>query len=1334
MQRKPTWVKISAVILVPQMLLQSLVLPALAIPSERIVLESEDYPGEPLPVDLRAGAVVLAVEDFRVGHDRLPLALGRVYRSDMDQSEPGLFGHKWHSLLDMRIGRDGETLAMRDEQGRPRVYVPREDGTWVSVKYECEAIRRNADGEWERHLKSGVVYRFDAEGRLAEITDPNGRFLRITRLDNIEGPDEARGGAIRLEDRYGRFIKVALGENGRALTASDSAGRRCVYMFDEADNLRAFINHAGGAMTLTYDDANRLTELNGAVEYTLAYAKDGRVSSQCTGRGVIARYNYSLGADDAVGCRITDAVGGVSRIAFAADGKVTVTDSTGVAENLWLNERELPVRVAGSDGRTVEIRYDERANPVEIVRDGVAIRLRHAPDNTLTAVESDTGASLTFAYDQRRNVTTVENQRGARSVFEWDRHGLLRSAQGPTGSAVTLDYDAHGQVNAIRTGDGQTISLNFDTLGLLRELTTPTGVDYRYAYDLAGRLTGVENSEGWRVRLERDAQGRVVRVLDAAGNLTRMAYDPAGLLTLVRDPVGAVTRIDYDALGRPEAYADSNENVTRWSYDAAGRLLGEVDALGEAATLAYDAQGRLSRQVNRRGQATAIRYDDAGRMAGFDQAGVPAAFAYDAYGRAIGMSNPDSDFAFSLTPDGLIERVTDRKAGLAVAYEYDAAGRRVGMTAGDETVRYAYDAHGRLTAIESSAGRVSFEYDAAGRRSVMQYPNSVRTSYTYDKLNRIVEIRAVAADGQDVSRFRYTYDVLGNRTQMIEGEDRCVNYTYDAASRLVRVTESDKVTEYIYDDVGNRISVLVNGEREDYFTGKDNRLLKAGGAEFEYDADGNMTARTTADGEHYTFRYDAANRLIEAEGPEGTVVYAYAPNGARVTRAEDGETTRFVFDHEDVVFELVDGKVAARYLHGPGIDEPLAIERGEDSAFYHADALGTVHRLSGADGDPVGRYRYDAFGRLIVSESTVANTFTYTGRKWDPAADLYFYRARFFNPEIGRFTAKDPLGFVDGANQYTYVQNNPILFADPTGTVAWFVPSVVGAGVGGAISGGSYLIQHVNWDDFMPRDLSGYTKMALNPLYIPVYIATHVKPSFEWGDMALYTGGGMVAGAAAPIGWAVAAGAGISGIGAAALAGSSAVIGGLVDTSMQAIADDRELTNVDILESVFFSGMSFGLGEGLKALGLLSKPVGRNAKHLYSILFGKQTQKIIQNTILKKILTKSIKYAVMTSGYSLVTDSIRTDEMQTIVSEISELELRQFLQAMGHVVPVSMGMAAMWQLFLEATGQHTASAIDPSQYTPSGQAPGGTHQSPAPLTTTPYQWPAPHKWPAPLRW
>ena len=365
------------------------------------------------------------------------------------------------------------------------------------------------------------------------------------------------------------------------------------------------------------------------------------------------------------------------------------------------------------------------------------------------------------------------------------------------------------------------------------------------------------------------------------------------------------------------------------------------------------------------------------------------------------------------------------------------AGRLVALapvSAGGEEVRYNYDPHGRLATIESPVGKVTFEYDVLGRRSAMLYPNGVRTTYAYDKLNRLTELRAAGGDGAEICRYRYAYDILGNRTSMTEGADKVTQYGYDALSRLTKVTQGTNVTEYAYDGVGNRVSVVANGVKETYATGKDNQLLAAGKAAFQYDADGNMVARSTGDGAAYTYTYDAANRMVAAAGPAGKATYGYAPNGKRVSRAEAGQPeTRFIFDQEDMIAEQTGNTKSATYLHGPGIDAPLAQRRGDATSFYQADGLGSITALTDAKGTPVGRYTYDAFGVTRQSEGTPLNPYRFTAREWDATADSYFYRARSFDPAIGIFLSKDPLGLTQGQNVYLYCANNPTLFSDPSG-------------------------------------------------------------------------------------------------------------------------------------------------------------------------------------------------------------------------------------------------------------------------------------------------------------
>jgi RHS repeat-associated protein len=127
----------------------------------------------------------------------------------------------------------------------------------------------------------------------------------------------------------------------------------------------------------------------------------------------------------------------------------------------------------------------------------------------------------------------------------------------------------------------------------------------------------------------------------------------------------------------------------------------------------------------------------------------------------------------------------------------------------------------------------------------------------------------------------------------------------------------------------------------------------------------------------------------------------------------------------------------ARYSHGEEIDQPLAMARGGASYFYGVDHLGSVRLVTDAAGSVANRYDYDAFGNWEdTSYETVANPFGFTARERDAESGLMFYRARYYDPKIGRFISQDPIGFEAGdLNLYRYVNNMPTIFADPTGEI-----------------------------------------------------------------------------------------------------------------------------------------------------------------------------------------------------------------------------------------------------------------------------------------------------------
>src|SRR5262249_315015 len=150
--------------------------------------------------------------------------------------------------------------------------------------------------------------------------------------------------------------------------------------------------------------------------------------------------------------------------------------------------------------------------------------------------------------------------------------------------------------------------------------------------------------------------------------------------------------------------------------------------------------------------------------------------------------------------------------------------------------------------------------------------------------------------------------------------------------------------------------------------------------------------------------------------------FSYDALGRRVDKSVSGVTSMYVYDGYAILREI-SGAATLRYVHGPSIDESLAHEDGTATITYlHADVLGNVVQTTGPSGTPLMTRRYDAFGNLQLG---LVNGYAFTGREWDSESGLYYYRARYYDPQVGRFTSEDALGLRSGMNLFSYVGSNP---------------------------------------------------------------------------------------------------------------------------------------------------------------------------------------------------------------------------------------------------------------------------------------------------------------------
>lgn len=954
-----------------------------------------------------------------------------------------------------------------DENGNPTLSI-NENGERTEYTYDPA----NPFNRIEQRDPAGLVtqYEYDDNGKVTLIRKPSGHTIEYSHFNEYGRPGKTKDAngnytltrfdtegnvtdVIVLKSGYGQSIDPAIWnpvpEQILSWTVStyDAYGnpgvvRRVRDFSDPTKGPTAelgYVDAVNGTEGLSPVTVRRCGDRDGdgiidrpteCDEANQAFDALGRMTSGSNADWYPVEYTYDVVGRVTSG---TDEVGQVHDFGYDKNGnavseRLAVTTQAGVTEVV----------------DQAQNRYDVLDRLVESIdAGGFVSRNEYDPVGNLVRVTDPDGYSLSFEYDALNRAVKAFDQEGHAVTRSYDGIGRVRSVADPNGSVVEHTY--YGPEGG----------------GRLKRRTDPAGRFVEFEYDGAGRVTRVVDQLGRETLSQYDAAGRVLRVVGPV-------HDDPSLL----EPIRQVTRYTYDELGYLRQVAagyttdtagidDASDVVAVQqtnTYDDFGRKLTETDPNGGTWTFEYDIHNNLTKVTDAKGQEIVGEFGYGGVLRerrAYVTAGDPTphvtTYTRNALGQVVRVEAPEVTYSYRYDAAHRMVRAQDHRAGKGVEYEYSPGGL-LNLMRDDEgnITRSLYDPVGRLAGIWAPNGALaSFSYDAGGRLTERWFENGVGARYAYNPDDTLKSLLNRRSDGSTISRHDYTYDAAGNRDTYIENINGAVRerrYVYDLLDRLSEVRDNATDTalvSYTYDKYNNRVTETDAGAVRAYVYDAAQQLLSIrtgtgdGPVEvaFDYDPNGNLITKTAA-AASLQLTYDALDRLVTASldgaAPES---YTYDPQGRRIAKRVGEEVEHFLYSGSAIAAEYGASwsKARAVYTYGPGIDKPLIYmpDSGQPE-YYHSDGLGSVVAMTDATGTSLATAQYDAWGQIVAGSGDLRR-FGYTSREAD-ATGLIYYRARYYDPEIGRFTQRDPKGFIDGINRYVYATNNPTNFVDPWGT------------------------------------------------------------------------------------------------------------------------------------------------------------------------------------------------------------------------------------------------------------------------------------------------------------
>ncbi len=925
-----------------------------------------------------------------------------------------------------------------------------------------------------------------SSGHITGVTDPNVSPNRSVTFQYNDG----NGNLTDVIDVKSGHTQMTYDSNHQMLTLKDA---KC-YATSGCPGIQN--TYTSGQVTAQKDGLNRLTTFS--YSGTFGSAASSTTITDPMSNEVFDSYQYGLLTSETRGygtsqaattnslynpvtlarTLMVDANGHDTAYTVDASGNpLTVTDPLGRKTTNTYNSFNELLTTDDGNGVTTTNTYDSNGNLTSTARPltgstqvATTTNLYGDPNHPgdLTSTIDPDGGVTEIVHDVYGDVVSTTNPVGDTTTATYNSIGWQLSGVAPRGNTsgasprrytTTYMRDAAGEVTAITDPLHHTTSKTYDADGNVSTSTDPDGNQTSYTYDNDSELTTTTRPGGSTLTTDYNADGTVSDQKDGKGN--------------------AILSYGYNSLAQPKTVTDALSNVTTYTFDGDGNQLTKLDPVSGATcsgtkvgctTMTYDAANELTSVSYSDGvtpNVSSITYDFDGQRTGMTDGTGTSSWTYDSLHRLTGYTNGNgATVTYGYT------------YGSGPSYDLKNQVRSIAYPNSVGTVNQTWNADGTLASVQDwNSNTTSFSYDQDANLTTESVPSTtaVTDTYQYNTADQLASISDVSG-GTSLFSANYGRDPNGQLASDSSVPSSVNSDKYDSLNQLCYAGSSTSTAcssppsgaqAYGFDAADN---LTTNNGKAQQFNNADELCWAVSGGSgtcsspptgatsYNFNSLGDRTSAVPSSGSATCDSYDQANRLTKIQtgtgssctSPSTVGTYGYDGAGTRESKTISGTTTQYTWDGTGGnLLQQKAGSTTTSYIYGPG-RSPVEQISGSTTYWLHHDQLGSTRLVTNSSGSSAATFTYDPYGNVtsctnatvtvggsnVCTGTSIGNiTLMFGGQFRDDESNLYYLRARFYDPTTAQFLTRDP-AVARTMSPYGYVAGNPLNAMDPSGLIA----------------------------------------------------------------------------------------------------------------------------------------------------------------------------------------------------------------------------------------------------------------------------------------------------------